>query len=83
MKEYFVIQYWPECNDRPEPLCVVPSQADAEEMVLAFYEAAPYDSYLECLQYANEYENNVAVEDFLDGSYFKYDHFYEKVNIIE
>lgn len=82
MKEYFVIQHFSECmelnNDKPELLCAVPSQADAEEMILAFYEGAPYESYLECLQL-----EGLSVEDFFDGSYFKYDYFYEKVNIIE
>lgn len=78
MKEYFVIQYWPECNDRPEPLCVVPSRADAEEMVLAFYEGAPYDAYLESI----EIWGDAFIEEFEDDL-FKYDYFYEKVNIIE
>lgn len=78
MKKCFIIQYWPEYNDRPKPLCIVSSQVDAEEMILAFYEDAPYESYLECLQY-----EDAIVEDFFDGGYFKYDYFYKKVNMIE
>lgn len=78
MKKLYVVYFWPDFEDLPKNLVAVKSEAEAQELVLSFWENAAYDNYLSTLSW----DLVADPRDFWDDESYALDFGYNKVNFL-
>lgn len=78
MREIYIVYFWPDFEDSPQNLIAIKSEAEAQELILSFWENAAYDYYLSTLVW----DPVADPRDFWDDKSYVLDFGYKKVNFL-